>query len=160
MVELLDSPQEAAFLFPLIRREIVYRVLLSSGSVLCRVHQGNGEMVRVEQAIAWFKTNLSRSVRSHELARTMTLSLTGIHNAFKRVTGMSPMQFHQHLRLHEARRILLYEEENAETTGIRVGYTSASQFSREYRRLFGSPPREDIKRVRRADLERRTQHES
>ena len=110
--------------------------------------------MRVQQAIQWMKTDLGRSIPSKEIAKEMRVSLTGMHNAFKAATGMSPVQFHQNLRLHEARRLLLYEEASAEEASLRVGYGSASQFSREYRRLFGAPPRKDVKRIRLAEPQR------
>ena len=151
LVELLERPHEAGFMYPLLRREIVYRVLVGNDGALLNAFRGGNQAIRVGQGIRWLRTNLNKSMRSRELAEAMSMSLTSMHAAFKAATGMSPVQFRQHLRLQEARRILLYEGENAETASRRVGYDSPSQFNREYRRMFGAPPRQDVARIRLAE---------
>jgi AraC-like DNA-binding protein len=76
------------------------------------------------------------------------MSLSGFHQHFKAVTGLSPLQYQKQLRLQEARRLMLGEGLDAAGAAFRVGYESPSQFSREYRRLFGTPPRRDVAAIK------------
>lgn len=108
----------------------------------------DGHVRRTAAGVAWLKRNALRPIRMAELAREMRMSASTTHAWFKAVTGMSPLQFQKQLRLQEARRILLAETTDAATASRRVGYESPSQFSREYRRLFGAPPLRDVERLR------------
>ena len=149
LTELLRKPAQIAVLAPLIRREIFYKLLLSEqGGLLRRIAADSGKVQRVAAGLAWLKRNLNRPIRMEELAREMRMSPSAMHSWFRAVTSMSPLQYQKQLRLQEARRILLSESLDAGTASRRVGYESASQFSREYRRFFGNPPMQDIEHLR------------
>jgi AraC-like DNA-binding protein len=149
LVSLLKKPAHIPVLAPLIRREIFYKLLLSEQSgLLRRMTAENSQVRRIAAGVEWLKKNATRPIRMDELAREVHMSPSTMHSWFKAVTTMSPLQFQKQLRLQEARRILLSETTDAATVSQRVGYESPSQFSREYRRLFGFPPLRDIERLR------------
>ena len=151
LTALLKRPDRIAVLAPLVRREIFYKLLLSEqGGMLRRMVAGSGKVQRVAAGLAWLRRNAARSIRMEELAREMRMSPSAMHSWFRAVTSMSPLQFQKQLRLQEARRMLLSEALDAATVSRQVGYESASQFSREYRRFFGVPPMQDIQRLRTA----------
>jgi len=153
MVKLLDTPEDLDVLAPVVRREIYYRVLRGElGSRLVDLAQSEGGNHRVVRAIEWLKQHYSDPLRIEELADAVHLSPSALHHRFKAVTAMSPLQYQKHLRLHEARRLMFADGIECATAGHRVGYESASQFSREYRRLFGAPPRAEIARLRIAGV--------
>jgi AraC-like DNA-binding protein len=149
MVKLLDTPEDIGVLAPVIQREIYYRVLRGElGSRLVDLAQSEGGNHRVVRAIEWLKQHYAAPLRIEELAEAVHMSASALHHRFKAVTAMSPLQYQKHLRLHEARRLMFADGVECATAGHRVGYESASQFSREYRRLFGAPPRSEIARLR------------
>jgi AraC-like DNA-binding protein len=144
LLRLLESPRDAAVLAPLVLREIIYRVLTGEqGPRLREIVAQGGPAQRIAQAIDWLKRNYTQPFRIDTIAREAHMSPSAFHHHFKVVTAMSPLQYQKRLRLQEARRLLLGEGLDAATAGYRVGYESPSQFSREYRRLFGRPPRRD-----------------
>ncbi len=148
LVRLLDSPQDALALAPLVLREIHYRAL--TGELGHRLQElcSSGHAQRIARAIGLIKTRYAEPLRIESLAESLHMSASSLHHHFKSVTSMSPLQFQKHLRLHEARRLMLIEAVDAATAAHRVGYESPSQFSREYRRLFGAPPRREIEAMR------------
>jgi AraC-like DNA-binding protein len=149
MVRLLDAPDDIAVLAPVVLREIYYRVLRGElGRRLVDLSQGGGGNHRIVRAIEWLKQRYAAPLRIEELAEAVHMSPSALHHRFKAVTAMSPLQYQKHLRLHEARRLMFANGVECATAGHRVGYESASQFSREYRRLFGAPPRAEIARLR------------
>lgn len=151
MACLLKKPAQITVLAPLIRREIFYKLLISEqGSLLRRMAAASGKVQRVTAGLAWLRRNLAEPIRMEELAREMHMSSSAMHSWFRAVTAMSPLQYQKQLRLQEARRMLLSEALDAGTVSRRVGYESASQFSREYRRFFGAPPMQDVERLRAA----------
>jgi AraC-like DNA-binding protein len=151
LTRLLKKPDRVAVLAPLVKREIFYKLLLSEqGGLLRRMVADSGKVQRVAAGLAWLRRNVARQVRMDELAREMRMSPSAMHSWFRAVTSMSPLQYQKQLRLQEARRMLLCESLDAATVSRRVGYESASQFSREYRRLFGAPPMQDMERLRTA----------
>jgi AraC-like DNA-binding protein len=151
LVRLLDSPAEARVLRSLITREIVYRLLIGDqGNRLRQVALLGGHTDRIAEAVVRLRRELNKPLRIDSLAREMGMSVSGFHHHFKAVTAMSPLQFQKQLRLQEARRLLLSENLDAASAGYRVGYDDASQFSREYKRLFGLPPMRDMERLREA----------
>jgi AraC-like DNA-binding protein len=153
-VRLLDSPTDAGFLAPLIKREIVYRLLAGEqGARLRHIAVLGGQGHRVAIAIERLREEFDRPLRIKDLARELGMSVSGFHHLFKAVTAMSPLQFQKQLRLQEARRLMLGEDLDAASAGHRVGYSDASHFTREYKRLFGAPPVRDVGRLREADLE-------
>lgn len=144
LMRLLDAPDDAAALAPLARRELVYRLLRSEqGPRLAEAARGDSHAGRVRRAIAWLKAHFMEPLRVDDLAREVGMSASSLHHHFKGVTSLSPLQYQKQLRLQEARRLLLAEGVEVSTAGFAVGYESASQFSREYSRLFGLPPSRD-----------------
>jgi transcriptional regulator GlxA family with amidase domain len=154
MVKLLDTPEDIAVLAPAVQREIYYRVLRGElGQRLVDLAECDGGNHRIVRAIEWLKQRYAAPLRIEELAEAMHMSPSALHHRFKAVTAMSPLQYQKHLRLHEARRMMFADGIECATAGHRVGYESPSQFSREYRRLFGAPPRIEIARLREAGAE-------
>lgn len=103
---------------------------------------------RVARAIDWLKLHYAEPLRIKDLASRVQMSVSGLHHHFRQLTGMSPLQYQKWLRLNEARRLMLSDGAEAATAGFSVGYESPSQFSREYARLFGAPPRRDIAKLK------------
>jgi AraC-like DNA-binding protein len=154
LVRLLDSPAESRFLVPLVTREIVYRLLRGEqGGRLGQIAALGGTTHRIVDAVERLRHDFDKPMRIEEMARELRMSVSGFHHHFKAVTAMSPLQFQKQLRLQEARRLLLGEDLDAASAGQRVGYDDASQFSREYKRLFGEPPLRDVERLRGAVTE-------
>ncbi|WP_136606932.1 AraC family transcriptional regulator [Paenibacillus dokdonensis] len=149
LARLLDQPMDIPVLAPLVTKEILYRVLQGQhGDVLKQIALEGSSTHRIRDVIEQILNNYDRSLRIEELAEIANMSTASLHRHFKEVTAMSPIQFQKHLRLQEARRLLLSESTDAADVAFQVGYESPSQFSREYSRMFGFPPREDIKRLR------------
>ena len=149
MVKMLDTPEDTAVLGPVVQREIYYRMLCGElGHHLVDLIQGDGGAHRIVRAIEWLKRRYAEPLLIEDLAQAMHMSSSALHHRFKAVTTMSPLQYQKQLRLHEARRLMFADGVDCATAGHRVGYESASQFSREYRRLFGAPPRAEIARLR------------
>ena len=148
IMRLLEKPDEEAMLLPLIKREIVFRLLKSNqGPRLAHIVAG-GESRRISRAIENLRTHIDQPLRVENMARELGMSVSGFHHHFKSVTAMSPLQFLKQLRLQEARRLMLGEDMDAASAGFRVGYDDPSHFSREYKRHFGAPPQRDIAKLR------------
>lgn len=152
LAALLEAPQEdQRMLAPLAEREILYRLLQSDqGERLRQIAHAGSRLARINRAIAWIKTNYQRPLRIDDMAALANMSPSSFHQHFRTVTTMSPLQYLKQIRLQEARRMMLAQSLDAATAGFNVGYESASQFSREYARCFGLPPRRDIDRMRAA----------
>jgi AraC-like DNA-binding protein len=151
LLRLLDTPEDIPALAPLALREFVYRLLKSEeGARLRHAVSANGRARRIARAVDWLRTHFTEPLSVGGLAAQANMSVSSFHEHFKAVTAMSPLQFQKQLRLQEARRLLLAETVDAASAGHRVGYESASQFSREYSRLFGAPPAADMRRMRSA----------
>ncbi|ALP38832.1 AraC family transcriptional regulator [Paenibacillus sp. IHB B 3084] len=149
LARLLDTPGEIPFLAPLYTKEILYRLLQGPyGAELAQIAVEGSSTYRIREAIDHIVRNWDQSFRIEDLAETASMSVSSFHRHFKEVTAMSPLQFQKQLRLQEARRLLLAESADAADVAFRVGYESSSQFSREYSRMFGAPPRADIKRLK------------
>lgn len=150
LVRLLDaSPTEARVLFPLVTREIIFRLLVGpQGARLRQIAVQGGHTDRIARAIERLRSDFDRPLRIETLARELGMSPSGFHEHFKAVTAMSPLQFQKNIRLQEARRLLLGEDVDASTVAYRVGYEDTSHFSREYKRHFGQPPMRDVERLR------------
>ena len=145
LVTLLDTPGDIAALAPLVHREITYRVLKGpQGARLRQIAAAGAPAHRIARAVGWLKEHFAEPLGVESLARRVGLRLSAFHQHFKGVTGLSPLQYQKRLRLQEARRLMLGEGLDAAEAGYRVGYESPSQFSREYRRLFGAPPHRDL----------------
>ena len=132
-------------LAPLVLREITYRVLTGpQGPRLRQIASAGAPAQRIARAIRWLKDHFTDPLRVESLAKHARMSPSAFHLHFKGVTALSPLQYQKRLRLQEARRLMLGEGLDAAEAAFRVGYESPSQFSREYRRLFGAPPRQNI----------------
>lgn len=150
LLDLMDEPEAIAVLAPLIEREIHYRLLLSDQAALLRqIASVDSQGYRIAKAIDWLKVNYSSALRVEELAALAQMSAPTFHHHFRQLTAMSPLQYQKWLRLNEAKRLMLNEHLDASSAGFQVGYESPSQFSREYSRLFGTPPKRDIEELRR-----------
>jgi len=149
LLDLLDEPQDIPILAPNIKREIFYRLLVGDqGTRLRQIASTGSQSQQIARAIGWLKDNYTEQLRVEELARHAHMSVSTFHHHFRTMTAMSPLQFQKWLRLNEARRLMLAEPVDATTAAFQVGYESASQFSREYSRLFGAPPLRDINVLR------------
>lgn len=149
LARLLDKPKDIPFLAPIYTKEILYRLLQGQyGVALAQIAMEGSSTYRIREAIEHVINNCDKPLRIEALAEIASMSISSFHRHFKEVTAMSPIQFQKQLRLQEARRLLLSESADAADVAFRVGYEIASQFSREYSRMFGSPPRADIKRLK------------
>jgi AraC-like DNA-binding protein len=145
LVALLDAPRDLPALAPLVIREVTYRVLAGpQGARLRRIATAGATAQRIARAVRWLRDHFADPLRVEALARKARMSLSGFHQHFKAATGLSPVQYQKRLRLQEARRQMLGVGLDAAEAAFRVGYESPSQFSREYRRMFGAPPRRDV----------------
>lgn len=148
-VQLLDTPHAIRPLYPAVMREICFWLLTGPhGSEAAKMALGSDRTRRLVAAVHALRDHYARSIRVDELAAIAQLSPSAFHRQFKALTAMTPVQYQKQLRLHEARRLLASGETNVETAAFRVGYESASQFSREYSRMFGAAPRRDIAALR------------
>ena len=145
LIGLLDIPHDIGALSPLVLREIAYRVLTGpQGARLRQIVAPGAPAQRIARAVAWLKDHFTEPARIEALAKHVGLSSSALHLHFKAVTGLSPLQYQKRFRLKEARRLMLSDGLDAAEAAFRVGYESPSQFGREYRRLFGAPPRQDV----------------
>lgn len=145
----LAQPGDVELLAPLVVDEILIRLLRSPiGVRVAQMGFAESSVERVAKAISWLRANFSQPMKVEELAELVHMSVSSFHEHFKSVTSMSPLHYQKVLRLQEARRLMLSTMMDAGTASQRVGYISASQFSREYSRFFGSAPTRDIARLR------------
>jgi AraC-like DNA-binding protein len=151
MVRLLDTPKAVPILAPMIMREICYWLRTGAhGSEVAKVVLANSRTQRVITAIRALRNQFTETVRVEELAAVAQMSASAFHRQFKALTSMTPLQFQKRLRLLEARHLMVTGAANAEAAAYQVGYESPSQFSREYSRMFGAPPRRDIATLKTA----------
>jgi AraC-like DNA-binding protein len=149
LMECLSQPGDAELLAPLVMDEILIRLLRSPiGVRVAQMGFAESSVDRVAKAISWLRANFSQSMKVEDLAGLVHMSVSSFHEHFKSVTSMSPLHYQKVLRLQEARRLMLSTMMDAGAASQRVGYLSASQFSREYSRFFGSAPTKDIARLR------------
>lgn len=154
LLELLEKPDDVTFLAQLLKKELIYHLLTSDAGFLFaqNIVLNPGDM-GLGRAINWIKDNFDKHFSIDELAKASNMSVSSLHHKFKSFASMGPLQFQKQLRLQEARRLLMNGEENdATNVALRVGYESPSQFSREYRRLFGLPPIQDAKALRKFEV--------
>jgi len=149
LLALLDEPEAIPVLAPLIQREIHFRLLQSDQAArLRKITAVDGQGYRIAKAIDWLKIHYTSPLRVEELAARVQMSAPTFHHHFRQLTTMSPLQYQKWLRLTEARRLMLNEQQDASSAAFKVGYESPSQFSREYSRLFGAAPKRDIVALR------------
>jgi len=148
LVRIAETPAERKLLAPLVIKEIIYRLLAGGqGARLAHLLTAS-DTRRISKAIGHLREHFDEQLKMEEIARELGMSVSGFHHHFKSVTSMSPLQFQKHLRLQEARRLMLGEDLDAASAAFRVGYQDASHFSREYKRHFGAPPHGDIATLR------------
>ena len=153
LLALFDAPQDIPVLAPLREREILYRLLQGpQGGLLRQIAREDSQLSRVRRAIHWIQAHFDQAMRIDGLAEIAGMSVPSFHRHFKAATAMSPLQYQKMLRLHAARRMLVTSN-NAGRAAYSVGYESASQFSREYARMFGIPPSRDAERLRDIDMQ-------
>ena len=156
LVQLLDEPALVPRLSSLIQQEITIRLLTGPyGQQLQRLVTVGSPSQQIAKAVAWLKQNFTNALHVDHLAARTHMSPSTFRQHFRTITGMSPLQFQKQLRLQEARQLMLNQSLDAGNAGGLVGYESASQFSREYSRLFGAPPQRDIKRMRQSQTSSR-----
>ena len=149
LVRLIERPAEAQVLAPLVKREIVYRLLVGDeGDRLRHIAVLSGYSPPIASAIERLRKDFDQPFRIESMAREVGMSVSGFHHHFKAVTAMSPLQFQKRLRLQEARRLMLGDGLDAASAASRVGYHNAAHFNREYKSLFGLPPMRDVERLR------------
>ncbi|WP_410210026.1 AraC family transcriptional regulator N-terminal domain-containing protein [Aquirhabdus sp.] len=149
LVHLFDEPHLIPLLAPLIEQEIVVRLLNGEhGPTLRHLVTVGAPSQQIAKVIAWLKLHFTTDIAIDDLAAKAYMSPSTFRQHFRAITGISPLQYVKQLRLQDARQLMLNDDVDASSAAIRVGYESASQFSREYTRLFGEPPLRDIKRVR------------
>ena len=149
LVMLLDKPSEAPFLAPMITKEIIYRLWIDNQrDRLLHIVNSEGNTSLIAKAIELINDNFDQQLRVESIASELGMSVSGFHYHFKEVTAMSPLQYQKRLRLQEARRLLLVGGLNTTDVAFRVGYNDSSHFSREYKGLFGLPPKRDMERLR------------
>lgn len=145
LVRLLESPEDLDTLAPMVERELYYRLLRGPlGGNLRRMLRGSGQFSQVQTAVERIRSQPQRSISTEELAALAGMSVTSFHRHFKAATDLSPLAYQQHVRLLEARHLLAGGTHNVTEVAFAIGYASSSQFSREYKRMFGSPPQRDL----------------
>lgn len=142
---LLDTPEAIPALYPAFMRELCYWLLAGPvGMNVARIATGHGRSAHMLKAIQLLRDSFAEPLRIDVLAAAARLSRSAFHRQFKSLTGMTPLDYQKQLRLLEARHLLVSRDQKAEIVALRVGYQSASQFSREYARNFGLPPKRDM----------------
>ncbi|WP_180901231.1 AraC family transcriptional regulator [Martelella soudanensis] len=146
---LLDRPDEIPVLATHLEHELIFRLLMGPhGALLRQIADADTRLSHIRRAMAFVREHYAEHMSIEAMAVIAGMSVSVFHRRFRAVTGVSPLQYQKHIRLHEARRRLVTEHAEAATVGYAVGYESASQFSREYKRLFGAPPRRDADSLR------------
>jgi AraC-like DNA-binding protein len=149
LLDLMARPDDAELLAPLVIDEILIRLLRSNiGTRVAQIGQPKSGVHRVAKAVSWIREHFAQPVTVEHMAAAVHMRASSFHQQFKAVTSMSPLQYQKVVRLHEARRLMLFQEMDANGACRRVGYLSPSQFSREYGRFFGNAPTKDIARLR------------
>ena len=149
LLRLLENPAAVPVLAPLAEQEILYHLLAGpDGARMRHITSSQGRVAQVGRAIAWIGKNFRERFSIERLATEVGMSPSSLHEHFRAVTAMTPLQFQKQLRLQEARSLMLVQDIDVTTAALRVGYESPSQLSREYRRHFGEPPARDIARLR------------
>ena len=149
LIRLLDTPRDIPVMAPLLHREILYRLIRGEqGGLLARMGMPDGQMHGVLKTINWLKDNFRKPFDLKCVTKEAKMSSSALYEHFRKVTNMTPLQFQKHLRLQEARRLMLSHGMDAAGAGYDVGYRSSSQFSREYSRQFGLSPARDVEQLR------------
>jgi AraC-like DNA-binding protein len=151
LLRLLDRPEDAQALAPLYEREILWRLITGEhGAAVRQIGLAGSSLSQISRAVSWIRRHHDETIRIDELARLSGMSPSSLHRHFRAATEMTPIQYQKQVRLQEARERLIAQPEDVASVGFAVGYNSASQFSREYSRLFGAPPGKDAALLREA----------
>jgi AraC-like DNA-binding protein len=154
LLALLDAPEDAAALAAGVEREVLWRLLTGpQGTTVRQIGLADSRLAHLARAIRWIRSHYNETLRVEELAALATMSVSSFHRHFRAVTSMTPIQFQKQIRLREARARLLVEPGDVTGVAFAVGYDSPSQFSREYRRMFGVPPSRDALALREAAVQ-------
>jgi AraC-like DNA-binding protein len=149
MLRLLDHPEDIPVLQPLLEREIMWRLLNGAQALTVRqLAVSDSRLSQIGRSIRWLRMHYAQAVRTEDLARLVDMSVPTFNRHFRSITAMSPLQYQKQIRLQEARNRMLATDDDALKVSFEVGYQSPSQFNREYRRLFGAPPRQDVEKLR------------
>jgi AraC-like DNA-binding protein len=149
LLRLLDRPRDRGVLVPLVKREILWWLITGEqGDIVRQLGLADSNLNHITRAVRWIRQNYAQQFRVEQLAQLSGMSVSAFHKNFQAVTAMTPIQFQKHIRLQMARLILANRPSDVTGVGQSVGYESPSQFSREYRRLFGEPPSRDAARMR------------
>ncbi|MDQ2586923.1 AraC family transcriptional regulator [Saccharothrix yanglingensis] len=149
LLRLLDEPRDRAVLAPLVKREILWRLITGEqGATVRQIGLADSGLSHVSRAVRWIREHYAQPFRVEDVARMSGMSVSAFYRNFQAVTAMSPIQFQKQIRLQEARLLLATHPGDVTGVGQRVGYDNPSQFSREYRRRFGAPPSRDAARLR------------
>ncbi|WP_349306283.1 helix-turn-helix domain-containing protein [Pseudomonas sp. GX19020] len=147
MMRLIDRPAEVEILAPLIEKEILFRILQGpQGDMLRQIARVDSRLSQIRRAIDWVRTHFDEPLRVEALASMTGMSSAAFYRHFRAITAMTPIQYQKRLRLLQARRILIFESRDVTAVAFSVGYESASQFNREYSRMFGMSPLRDAAR--------------
>jgi AraC-like DNA-binding protein len=145
LLALVDTPSDAAALASGVEREVLWRLVTGpQGATVRQIGLADSRLALLGRAIRWIRSHYDQTLRVEELAELANMSASSFHRHFRAVTSMTPIQFQKQMRLHEARARLFAEPGDVAGVGYAVGYDSPSQFSREYRRMFGVPPSGDV----------------
>jgi AraC-like DNA-binding protein len=149
LLRLLGRPRDRRTLAPLVKREILWRLITGDqGDAVRQLGLADSSLSHISRAVRWIRENYTRPFRVEDVAQLSGMSVSAFHRNFQAVTAMTPIQFQKHIRLQAARLLLASSPHDVTGAGSQVGYDSPSQFSREYRRLFGAPPSIDALRLR------------
>ena len=149
LLELLDRPTEIPVMAKLLEHELMFRLLMGPhGGLLRQIAGSDSRLMHIRKAMTWIRDHYTERLDFKAVAALAGMSVSVFYDRFKAVAAVSPLQYQKYIRLHEARRRMIANQAGAAEVGFAVGYESASQFSREYRRLFGAPPGQDTKRAK------------
>ena len=149
LLAIADKPKDIPILGPLIHREIMYRLLTGEqGARFREIASSGSQSHRTAQAVNWLRSNYTQPLRINELAKSVKMGVSTLHHQFRAMTSLSPLQYQKQLRLQEARKLMLIKNYDAGSAALEVGYESATQFNREYRRFFGQPPMRYVRSLR------------
>lgn len=144
LLRLLDRPSDIPILAASLEREILWRLINGpQGAIVRQIGLADSRMSQVGRAVRWLRGHFAETIRIENLAEIAGMSVTSLHRHFRVITSLTPIQYQKQLRLQAARARLIATSEDVSEVGFAVGYDSPSQFSREYRRMFGKPPGKD-----------------
>ena len=149
LAQLIEKPEaEQNIMSPIIIKEIYYRLLTGPlGSQLRLINTKGTRSNQIAQAISLIKEHYSEKLNMDEVALSVNMAPSSFYRNFKKVTQVSPLQYQKQLKLYEAQRLMLSGNYDAATAGYKVGYESPTQFSREYKKMFGNPPKTNVKNL-------------